>query len=265
LSVRAASAAKAVAAGKAGATPFDAEPCYEAMHDDGMCYRSCTSLGAMEPRESPVDCSFSSGQANNVSCASRDQQIAGPSQPGSGPRSKGQCLSVVDQDTTDEATSGAVNVCMKDCPLGAPDASVHVVDATYCCSDWASQPLLTLIDDVTLVCSCPNLGDLGQPSREPGQPSQGQQGTCTMFTPAQNPCDTGCNNRPAWIEVQGVRACCPNDEDRPTGSYEWDEDDLVINCQCSIGPRLGPCRAPGHNEPHKEHCPDHCWPGGEAL
>jgi len=187
----------------------------------GLCYRTCTDMGAMEPRKSPSNC----GGVNNYDFIQRcnadgSSSKGSGSAPGLSGRSAGGCFG---DDSKCKPSPKAPNMCTTDCKRGAPSAKVEGCTKKFCCADGESEPQ-AVKKDKNLICSCP----LGKKPPMPWLPKP--MGVLT--TPALKACNTGCKNAKSWLMVDNIAYCCPQNKQPTVKKKLLSGGDYSVQCSC---------------------------------
>jgi len=208
-----------VAGAEATGTNGTAATCNE-MRFQGLCYRTCTDMGEMEPRHSPSNC----GGVNNYNFIQRCEEdgsfTAGSgSAPGLSGRPMGGCFG---DESALEVSPDAPNMCTMDCKDGAPSTSVSGNERALCCADGKSTPQAIRLEE-ELVCSC-SLGKT-PPFRWMPEPMG------VLRTPISTPCNTVCNDASAWLMHDNIAYCCPENK-KPTVNRKLSGLDYTTQCSC---------------------------------
>jgi len=187
----------------------------------GLCYRTCTDMGAMEPRRSPSNCG-GVNDYNFIQRCNEDGSSTGGSgsAPGLSGRPKGGCFG---DDSASLPSKKAPNMCTMDCKRGAPSTKAEGCKAKLCCSDGKSEPQALKLDK-DLICSCP----LGKPAPMPWLPKPNG----VLTTPALKPCNTVCNNAKNWLMVDNIAYCCPQDKQPTVKRQLGGGGDYSMKCSC---------------------------------
>merc|ERR1719215_975367 len=117
----------------------------------GLCYRTCTDMGQMEPRKSPSNCGGVEDYSFLQRCNEDGSSSGGAgSAPGISGRPPMGCFG----DTSASFPSpDAPNMCTTDCQKGAPSAEAKGCQSKFCCADGKSTPQ-PLVDGKAVICSC---------------------------------------------------------------------------------------------------------------
>lgn len=184
----------------------------------GLCYRSCTDMGAMEPRHSAMKCGGHYSSEYNTRCVKDGSGTPNGISPGLMGRDFGKCFG---SDAVGDA--GGKNMCTMSCK-GAQYTIRDSAGKGHCCSDHKTKPTVTEKGgDVSCECAW------AQPEGT-AKPAWWKHSSGTVVTPTSKQCDTGCANAKGYLVKDGVGFCCA-DGSKPKVSKQWGLA-FVMKCSC---------------------------------
>lgn len=186
----------------------------------GLCYRTCTDMGEMEPRRSPSNCGGVEDYNLLQRCNSDGTSSAGAgSAPGIMGRPMGGCFG---DESTSLHSKAAPNLCTTACKYGAHKTGVKGSSAKFCCADGESTPQVHA-DSKDLTCACP----LGKkpPMKWLPEPMG------VLKTTVKKPCNTVCSKANSWLMSDNIAYCCPGNK-KPAVSKVPGIGDYTVQCSC---------------------------------
>mmetsp|Transcript_61968 Transcript_61968/g.157593 ORF Transcript_61968/g.157593 Transcript_61968/m.157593 type:complete len:264 (+) Transcript_61968:109-900(+) len=195
--------------------------CNEMLYQ-GLCYRTCTDMGEMEPRTSAYTCGGVWNSTFAQSCNKDGSSYTGSGMaPGSGSRTPYKCFGD-SSNCKPKPVEESPPICTK-LPAN-PWAWPTAAGCSWNCSKGDAKPVLTT-SGKELTCSCP------MPDKP--KPRWVKETLKSNLTTSSNePCDTGCSKAKGYLMMDGIAYCCPKNTKpslKKTGSRNGD---YLVRCFC---------------------------------